>query len=249
MPKDFDWHLWLGPSLPRAYHPHYTHAVFRGWYEFGGGAIADMGHYSLWPVFHEFALDNLVAVESTPSHACAVVDGVSSKIHNDYSFPVACTVRFTFAARNDRPAVNLFWYDGGMKPPTPEELERDEKGLPGEGMMFVGDRGRILGGFRGENLRLVSHHNADKPDETASWRQPEWERSGSWIETFKGGKPNCGDFTLAGPISDAFNLAAISLRLGGQRLIWDAARSKMTHPESANRYLAREYREGWELTA
>ena len=127
MPKDFDWDLWLGPSMPRAYHPHYTHAVFRGWYEFGGGAIADMGHYSLWPVFHEFSLDNLAMVESTPSHVCAVVDGVSSKIHNDYSFPIACTVRFKFAAKDDRPEVDLFWYDGGMRPPTPEETVRETR--------------------------------------------------------------------------------------------------------------------------
>jgi hypothetical protein len=249
VPKGFDWDLWLGPSLPRPYHPHYTHAVFRGWYEFGGGAIADMGHYSLWPVFHEFALDNLVAVESTPSHVCAVVDSVSSKIHNDYSFPVACTVRFKFAARDDRPAVNLFWYDGGMKPPTPEEFERDDKRLSSEGMMFVGDKGKIIGGFRGENPRLLSRRDANELGDSASWRQREWERSGSWIETFKGGEPNYGDFTLGGPISDAFNLAAISLRLGGQRLKWDAATCRITNVESANQYLTREYRKGWELNA
>ena len=94
-------------------------------------------------------------VESTPSHVCAVVDSVSSKIHNDYSFPVACTVRFRFAAKADRPAVDLFWHDGGMRPPTPEEIVRDDKELPAEGMMFVGDKGKILGGFRCENPRTV----------------------------------------------------------------------------------------------
>jgi hypothetical protein len=249
VPKDFEWDLWLGPSLQRPYHPHYTHAVFRGWYEFGGGAIADMGHYSLWPVFHEFALDNLVAVESTPSHVCAVVDGVSSKIHNDYSFPVACTVRFRFAAKADRPAVDLFWYDGGMRPPTPDALVRDDQGLPAEGMMFVGDTGKILAGFRCEKPRMVPEREVPELDEKAATEPREWERGGSWIETFKGGEPNCGDFTLGGPISDAFNLAAVSLRLGGKRLIWDAAGGKITNPESANQYLTREYRKGWELTA
>jgi predicted dehydrogenase len=249
VPKDFDWDLWLGPSQPRPYHPHYTHAVFRGWYEFGGGSIADMGHYSLWPVFHEFGLDNLSMVESTPSHVCAVVDGVSSKIHNDYSFPVACTVRFRFAAKADRPAVDLFWHDGGMRPPTPEEIVRDDKGLPAEGMMFVGDKGKILGGFRCENPRLLSQGAAGELSEDTARSPRAWEHGSSWIETFRSGKPNCGDFTLAGPISDAFNLAAISLRLGGQRLIWDAARSRIANPESANKHLAREYRKGWELTA
>jgi hypothetical protein len=234
--------------LPRPYHPHYTHAVFRGWYEFGGGAIADMGHYSLWPVFHEFGLDNLSMVESTPSHVCAVVDGVSSKVNNDYSFPVACTVRFRFAAKADRPAVDLFWYDGGMKPPTPEEIIRDDKALPAEGMMFVGDKGKILAGFRCEKPRIVPEREVPKLDEKAATEPREWERGGSWIETFKGGPPTCGDFTLGGPISDAFNLAAVSLRLGGKRLIWDATASRITNPESANKHLAREYRKGWELT-
>ena len=248
VPKGFDWDLWLGPSLQRPYHPHYTHAVFRGWYEFGGGAIADMGHYSLWPVFHEFGLDNLSTVESTPSHVCIIEDGVSHGVKNDYSFPVACMVRFKFAAKADRPAVDLFWYDGGIRPPTPEELVRDDKKLSAEGMMFVGDKGKILGGFRCESPRIIPEREAPKLDEDAATRRA-WERRGSWIETFKSGEPSYADFTLGGPISDAFNLAAISLRLGGQRLIWDPAGSKITNPESANKYLTREYRKGWELTA
>ena len=77
VPAGFDWQLWLGPSLDRPYHPHYTHAVFRGWYEFGGGALADMGHYSLWPVFRLFELDAPVVVESRPSHLCTLTDNVA----------------------------------------------------------------------------------------------------------------------------------------------------------------------------
>ena len=146
VPMDFDWDLWLGPSLPRPYHPHYTHAVFRGWYEFGGGSLADMGHYSLWRVFAELNLDAPIAVESTPSHVCAISNNVSARINNDYSFPAACTIRFRFGAKAERPAVDLFWYDGGMKPPTPEELEEDNRELSAEGMMFVGDKGKILAG-------------------------------------------------------------------------------------------------------
>src|SRR5713226_3194013 len=96
IPEGFDWSLWLGPSLDRPYHPNYTHAVFRGWYEFGGGALADIGHYSLWPVFRLFDLDSPFAVESRPSHVCALTGGVPVKIKNDYSFPAACTIRFRF---------------------------------------------------------------------------------------------------------------------------------------------------------
>ena len=141
-PEGFDWSLWLGPSLDRPYHPHYTHAVFRGWYEFGGGALADMGHYSLWPVFREFDLDSPVWVESRPSHVCSLRGNVAVTVRNDYSFPAACTIRFKFAAKGSRPALELFWYDGSIKPHTPDELAVDGKELEADGMMFVGEIGR-----------------------------------------------------------------------------------------------------------
>jgi hypothetical protein len=249
VPKGFDWDLWLGPSLPRPYHPHYTHAVFRGWYEFGGGPVADMGHYSLWPVFQEFDLDAPVAVESTPSHVCTIEDGVSKKIHNDYAFPLACTIRFKFAAKGDRPALDLFWHDGGMKPPTPPEAEEDNRELPAEGMMFVGDKGVLC-----ENPQIIPERKArafEAARDTAASdarRRDRRARTAAWIEAFRTGKPSYGDFLLAGPISEAFNLGAVSLRLGGRRLIWDAVNMKVTNVPEANKYLDRECRKGWELT-
>jgi hypothetical protein len=256
VPKDFDWDLWLGPSLPRPYHPHYTHAVFRGWYEFGGGSLADMGHYSLWRVFRELDLDAPTFVESSPSHVCAINDQVSTRILNDYSFPVACTIRFRFGAKGNRPAIDLFWYDGGMKPRTPDELEEENRQLPAEGMMFVGDQGRILAGFRGEDPHLIPERKSrqfwgDKGPPTAASQasQAEASRGNDWVKAFKGGEPSMGSFLLAGPISEAFNLAAISLRLGGKRLAWDAQAASISNSPEANKYLSREYRKGWELGA
>ncbi len=257
IPRDFDWDLWLGPSLPRPYHPHYTHAVFRGWYEFGGGSLADMGHYSLWPVFREFKLDAPVMVESTPSHVCTIKDGVSTTIRNDFSFPFASTIRWKFAANGDRPAVNLFWYDGGIRPPTPEELEEDKREFELEGMMFVGDKGKILGGFRGENPRIIPERKSREFATAKGIKMPVSEERGRgrgmrdspWVKAFQGGEPTYGDFLLAGPISEAFNLGAVSLRLGGKRLLWDAAIAKITNLPDANKYLTREYRKDWELNA
>jgi hypothetical protein len=256
VPPGFDWDLWLGPSLPRPYHPHYTHAVFRGWYEFGGGPIADMGHYSLWPVFREFELDAPVLVESTPSHVCTLKDQVSVTIHNDYSFPVASTIRFQFAAKGERPALDLFWYDGGMKPTTPDELLEDNGELAAEGMMFVGETGRILAGFRCETPRIIPQRKArefwgakGEPESVAADREErQRRRDESWVKAFKGGERTCGDFLLAGPISEAFNLGAISLRLGGKRIRWDAGSARMTNLSGAEKYLGREYRSAWELS-
>ncbi len=240
VPKDFDWNLWLGPSTDRPYHPSYTHAVFRGWYEFGGGAIADMGHYSLWHVFSEFDLDAPVLVESTPSHVCTLRDKVSVKIKNDYSFPMASTIRFKFAAKGSRPALDLFWYDGGLRPRTPEELEKENAELPAEGMMFVGDKGKILAEFRGEKPRLLG---GEKKIEMP----PAQYTNVDWVKAFKSGEPTSGNFLLAGPISETVNLGAISLRLGGKRLLWDSANMKITNLPEAEKYLTREYRKGWEI--
>ena len=155
VPAGFDWDLWLGPSLDRPYHPNYTHTNFRGWYEFGGGPLADMGHYSLWPIFQLLDLDSPISVESTPSHVCTVSDDICVRINNDYSFPAASTIRMRFAPKGDRGALDIFWYDGGIKPPVPDELMAENKELAEEGMMLVGDKGKILGGFRSENPQLI----------------------------------------------------------------------------------------------
>ena len=178
------------------------------------------------------------------------------RIKNDYSFPAACTIRFKFAAKGARPALDLFWYDGSMRPPTPEELEADNKELPAEGMMFVGDKGKILAGFRGEDPQIIPEQKmrefqaAEKPAGAARPAQAGQARRDAgalWVAACKGGQPTYGDFLLAGPISDAFNLGAVSLRLGGKRLLFDAAAGKVTNVAEANKCLGREYRPGWEL--
>lgn len=156
VPKGFDWDLWLGPEAKRPYHPNYTHMVFRGWYDFGGGSMADMGHYSLWTVFKALQLTSPTVIEPNRSHVCGFHDPVPYRINNDFSFPMASMVRFKYPANGNRPPVDLCWYDGGMRPATPDELHHDNKELPQEGMMFVGDEGKILTDFRIQNPQLIS---------------------------------------------------------------------------------------------
>jgi hypothetical protein len=249
VPKGFDWDLWLGPETDRPYHPHYTHMTFRGWYDFGGGSMADMGHYSLWTVFNALELTSPTSIEPMLSHDTLMKGGIAAAVKNDFSFPAASIVRFKFPARGERPAVDLIWYEGGMRPPTPPELEANGKELPAEAMMFVGDKGRILAGFRVENPRVLSEKSeAALPPSAARRRREPGELSPGlrqWVSACKGGKPSPGNFLGAGPLSEAVNLYAVALRTG-RRLAYDGANMKITNIPEANKYLAREYRKGWD---
>jgi hypothetical protein len=252
VPRGFDWDLWLGPEADRPYHPNYTHMVFRGWYDFGGGSMADMGHYSLWTVFNALELAGPTSIEPMLTHQCVMNGNTVSMIKNDFSFPIACSVRFKFPARASRPAVDLIWYDGGMKPPTPEELDEDGQELPAEGMMFVGDKGKILAGFRVEDPRLIPERRMRAygvPEAPPKRRRELGEASSGmsqWIAACRGGKQSPGCFLNAGPLSEAMNLYAVALRTG-RKLKYDAEAVKITNVPEANQYLTREYRKGWEL--
>jgi hypothetical protein len=254
VPRSFDWNLWLGPALDRPYHPNYTHAVFRGWYDFGGGSIADMGNYSLWPIFMTLDLPVPVSIEATPSSCCEIVDQVSVVKMNDFSFPNATRVRFKFAAQGNRPPLYLYWYDGGMRPFTPEELELDRKPMPATGTMYVGDKGIIL------NNQLIPEKKMQEYREARNLTQQEGRRGGSgdsdWIQAFKGGKPSPGNFLNAAACSESIALAGVATRYSRKYfnenrttppLEWDAQNMKITNLPEANQYLVREYRKGWEL--
>jgi predicted dehydrogenase len=248
IPKDFNWDLWLGPVSDRPYHPNYTHCVFRGWYDFGGGSIADMGHYSLWPMFLTLGVNTPpLSAEAYATTTRTVVDGVSKPIVNKVAFPYSCTVRFKFPKQETLPAFDLFWYDGGMKPHTPEELEIDGKDMPEEGMMFVGDKGKILGGFRNEDPVLLPESRMKTYMEGKTVSKEAAERGDDfWIDAFLDKKQAPGSFLLANAVSETINLGAIALR-AGKKVIYDASKMEITNIADANQYLRREYRKGWEL--
>jgi hypothetical protein len=248
VPKDFNWDLWLGPVPDRPYHPNYTHCVFRGWYDFGGGSIADMGHYSLWPLFLTLGINTpAVSAEAYATTTRQVVDHVSRNVVNDVAFPYSSIIRFKFAKQEALPAFDLFWYDGGMKPHTPEELEVDGKDLPQEGMMFVGDKGKILAGFRCDDPVLIPESRMKQHTEGKE-KAPEANERGddTWIDAFKSKTQSPGSFLYAGAISETINLGAVALR-ARKRVTYDSAKMEITNPPEANRFLRRAYRKGWEL--
>lgn len=248
IPEGFNWDLWLGPEADRPYSPEYTHMVFRGWYDFGGGAMADMGHYSLWSVFNALKLTSPVSIEPHRSHVCDFNGAVPFRINNDFSFPMASTVRFKYPANGNRPEVDLCWYDGGMRPPIPESLVRENKELPQEGMMFVGDGGQILAGFNLQNPQIISGKKMDNPAEKADNRSQVQQTSQAlplFVEACKTGKQYPGNFAEAEYLTEAVNLYAAALR-SNRLLKYDAANLKITNVPEANKYLSREYRQGWD---
>ncbi len=246
IPKGFDWQLWLGPVPDRPYHPNYTHNVFRGWYDFGAGSIADMGHYSLFPLFLTLGINTpALNAEAYGTTTRIIKNNVSTAVVNDVAFPLSCVIRFQFPAQESLPPFDLIWYDGGIKPLPPDELRAAGKIIEPEGMMFVGDKGKIIAGFRGENPILLPE---SKMNYISTPAKPEGESRSNdvWIDAFKKGTQSPGSFIYAGPVTETILLGAVALR-AGKKVEYDSASMKITNVPEANKYLAREYRPGWEL--
>ena len=248
IPDGFNWELWLGPVPDLPYHPYYTHNRFRGWYDFGGGSIADMGHYSLFPLFLNLGIDTPPVAAKAYGTTHRYVEGNTYKwVENDVAFPLSSLIQLEFPETKMLPAFDLYWYDGGMKPFIPEELKEDKRDMPEEGMMFVGDRGKILASFHGRDpeiipARLMKAYQGEK-------ETPERERgprSNTWAAAIKNDQESPGSFKYAGPVTEAINLAAVALR-AGKRVEYDSVNMSITNDDEANKYLRREYRKGWEL--
>ncbi len=251
VPQGFDWDLWLGPEAERPYSPNYTNMVFRGWYDFGGGSMADMGHYSLWTVFNALQLTSPTTVIPNRSHVCDFNGSVPFRIDNNFSFPMASMVRFMYPANGSRPPVDLCWYDGGMRPPTPVEMMNENKELPQEGMMFVGTSGKILAGFNVQDPQIISGKKMDAPSSNKDSRSQVQQTSEAlplFVKACKSGQQYDGNFRQAEYITEAVNLYAVALRTN-KLLKYDAATISITNVPEANQYVSRTYRSGWGIDA
>jgi predicted dehydrogenase len=246
VPEGLDWDLWLGPVPHRPYHPAYTNAVFRGWYDFGTGALGDMGHYSFFQIFRVLKLGVPLTVEASRSQYWKIDELLWKKQTNSVSYPEASLIRWEFAEREGMPPVSLYWYDGGLRPPKPRELEADGEPMPEEGLLFVGDEGKILAEFSGRNPRLVPRSRMARfapPPRTLPRPAEELEQ---WIRACRGGGPSDASFENVAAISETILLGTIAVRVD-RKLRWDAARGRFLDAPEADALMAREYREGWKL--
>jgi hypothetical protein len=235
VPSTLDWDKWLGPAPFRPYHSAYAPFRWRGWWDFGSGGLGDMGIHNLAPVFHALKL-------GSPDS----VSGSSTALVSD-SVPLASMVQYLYPARGDMPPVTLHWYDGGLMPPRPEELEAGSELDREDGALFVGDRGKILvEGWGGEHPRILAggkeKYRRPKSDETALQRHHD-----EWVAACETGSPTKSNFAFAGPLTEAVLLGSVCVHNGGKKLLWDGAAGQVTNDAHANSLLHYQYRDGWTL--
>ena len=234
VPKELDWDLWLGPAAARPFHHAYLPFVWRGWCDFGSGALGDMGCYSFDTIFRALKLEAPISVE------------VSSSERYSETYPQASIIHFNFPVRGDKPPVKLTWYDGGLRPPRPEELDGDQA-LSDEGLLFIGDHGSILCGFNGRRPRLIPEAKMKgyKEPPKSLPRSPGSDRE--WLDACKGGNAKPGaNFQFSGMVTETIALGNVALRTG-ERLDWDRANLKASASTAAEKYIRPERRPGWSL--
>ena len=229
IPQDFDWDMWLGPAPERPFNKAYLPFVWRGWYDFGDGSFGDMGCYSFAGVFTILNLTPPVSVES------------STTPRYDETFPKASIVYLNFPAVGQRPALRMSWYDGGLRPPRPKGLRKEdqslfESGEEGEGILYVGDKGILLGGFNGNHPRV--YPESPKYQTPAVRREHQRDLAvDQWIAACKGGPSPKANFESQTPVTEAFLLGCIAQRSPGELLEWDTEKMRITSSENANKYV------------
>lgn len=238
VPSTLDWDVWLGPAPFRPYHPAYHPFKWRGLWDFGTGALGDMGAHIFDQPFWALKLKSPTSVQAS-----------STPFTKDY-YPWAEVVTYEFAAREGMGPVTLTWWDGGLMPPRPPELEPGRMmGDDGGGVLFRGTKGLLMCSVYGENPRLIPETKMQeytRPEKTIP------RSSGirlEWIEAIKKGTKSTTDFSYSGPLTEAMLLANVAVRLKDRnmKLLWDGERMEFTNLPEANEFLHFEYRPGWSL--
>ncbi|MCX6899399.1 MAG: Gfo/Idh/MocA family oxidoreductase [Verrucomicrobia bacterium] len=255
VPETLDWDLWLGPAPERPYNPAYLPFKWRGWWDFGTGALGDIGCHAMDPVFRALKLGAPTSVEA-----------VSTRVNKE-TYPLGSIVTYHFPARSadiqkhnphvaglsgvsagavEMPPLKLVWYDGGLRPArfdgVPDGIE-----MGTNGRLLIGDDGVMLGSYIYPESRRHDFHKTPQSIPRVKGH------AADWIQACKTGKQSGANFDWAGPLAEAVLLGNVPLRvqlrkeLTLHRLQWDSANLRFTNMEEANQFIRREYRAGWSL--
>ncbi len=239
VPGTLDWNLWLGPAAERPFNKIYLPFNWRGWWDFGGGALADMACHVLDPVFWALKLKYPVSVEAS-----------CSKDVNNETFPRASMVHYEYPAREGMPAVTVHWYDGGLTPKKPEVLGEMRIGQAASNVLFMGSKGVIRCGEYGDDPHLFPlslHRDYKRPAQTL--KRIKTGHEGNWLEAIRTGGQATSHFDYAGPFTEMVTMGNLAIRPEnvGKKLLWDGEKMRVTNDEKANDYVQTHYRDGWSL--
>jgi predicted dehydrogenase len=232
-PPDLDWNLWLGAAPVRPYHPVYCPRAWRGWFDFGTGAMGDMAIHNMDPAFYALDLDAPIAAEAQ-----------TSPLRKE-SFPAWQIITYTFAAKGARPGLKVLWYDGGKQPPRPPELEAD-RSLGDNGIYFVGEKGTMLcGGWAGAP-RLIPEAKMQAYEKPPKTLPRSVGHRAEWIQACKDRKPADAKagFDYSGPYTEALLVGNLAVRLQ-KPIKWDSAAMKAADAPEADPLIRKTYRDGF----
>ncbi len=239
IPENMAWDLWLGPAPERPYNKIYAPFNWRGWWDFGCGALGDMACHIADPANWALRL-----WETGPTSVeCMTQEGA-----NKETYPTKSAIKFEFPKRGDMDPVTVYWYDGGNKPKLPEGIPAETKLGDGDnGSLFIGTKNIATAGEYGGKARLVPDTlMADyKAPGQIIPRIPEQDPYKNWIQACKGGTVACSNFDYAGPFSEWVLMGNLCLRFPGERLEWDSKNMRVTNKKEANDFVHREPRKGW----
>jgi predicted dehydrogenase len=240
VPANLDWDLWLGAAPQREYNPLYAPFKWRGWWDFGCGALGDMACHIMDPAFFAMKLDQAKTF---------TVEPVQQEEANDQTYPTNAIVKYTFPARGDMPPVDIYWYENGLMPPRPEDIPADQKlGDEKNGSLFIGSNGYITAGEYGGDARLLPDERMKeytRPEKTIP-RISGANHYRSFAEACKGGAPAASNFDYSGPFTEMVVFGNIAMRMN-KALEYDIENRVVTNDSNAAQFLTKEYRPGWEL--
>lgn len=253
VPDGLDWDLWIGPAPMRPYHKAYHPFSWRSWLDFGAGALGDMACHVMDAAYSVLRLGYPTSVQATIAKQVVEVarpDGTTQNRPLTYrdSFPTATMVHYAFPERSKKlPAVKVHWYDGGLLPERPDDLE-PERRLPESGTIFVGEKGKLMCETYSESPRLFPETRMQaykRPNKTLVRIQGTHEQA--WIDAIKGTIKPSDDFDYAGPFTETVLLGNLAILFPGTKLQWDGPNMKVTNFPEANEFVQHQYREGWSL--
>ena len=273
VPAELDWNLWQGTAPEKAYVDNILPFNWRGWWDYGTGALGDMGCHLIEAPFRVLGLGYPTEAACSVS---SVYTGPFRRAYYPESAPASSFVTLKFAGKNGKPDIKMHWMDGGIQPERPEELGPNEKmGDGGNGVIIVGTKGKLMCDTYGENARLLplSKNKEDNVPVTIP-RVPGGAGGhyAQWVEACIAGpgsakaKSLSSPFEIAGPLTETVLMGNLAIRSydiqkkssgdskrieypgRGIKLLWDGPNMKITNFDEANQFVKRDYRPGWKLS-